>query len=239
MKKFKNLVIGFVAGAMCMSGISAYAEYSSVSASVFDDVTFVFDGERTASPSDLPVLNYNNYTYVPLRYVAETLGAKVEWKIPTRTIDIISDKKTYVKEVEVEKIVYVEKGEVDNDTAVYSKLPLKAKDNRQIVEVLGVSRDEGAHYTKIFISVENKGQFGIQVIPSSGKLTVDGVEVKTFAMPRYWDDSWETSYIENDEEREGYLCFDLIDEDYEKIALEFQVRDLEDEITTYNFYFKK
>ena len=239
MKKFKSAAMGFVAGAMCMVSVTAFAAYNDITVKLFNDVTFTFDGVKTASPSDQPVLNYNGYTYVPLRYVAETLNAKVNWDIPTRNIDVQSDKKTYIKEVEVEKIVYVDKDEVDEDKVVYSKLPVKAKKNDHTVEVTGVSRDEVSKYTKIFIDLENDNSNGVQLVPSSSKLVVDGEEVDRFPIVHQWDTTWETKYIETDEENEGYLIFNLVDEDYTNMHLSFNLRDIEGTIETYDFYFKK
>ena len=101
MKKWKPAVFGFIAGAMTMVTVTALGAYSQVTVSLFPDVTFRFDGERVASPSDQPVLNYQGYTYVPLRFVAETLNAEVNWDAAARLVDVVSDKKTYIKEVPV------------------------------------------------------------------------------------------------------------------------------------------
>lgn len=111
---------------------------------------------------------------MPLRYVAETLGATVNWDIVKRNIDVQSDKKTYIVEKEVEKIVYVEKGEVDSDKAVYSKLPVRARQNDHLVEITGVASDTNLHSTKVFVNVENKNNERVQLVPSTSKLVVDG-----------------------------------------------------------------
>lgn len=238
MKNFKTLVIGFVAGATCMVSVTAFANYADITAKLFNDVTFTFDGTKVASPSEQPVLNYNGYTYVPLRFVAETLGATVNWDIATRDIDVQSDKKTYIKEVEVEKIVYVEK-DPSSDTAVYSKLPQSARQNNHKIQVTGVDRNTVSQYTKLFVNVENLNQQGVQLVPSTSKLIVDGKEVDRFKIPSQWDTSWETKYIEYDDENDGYLIFDLIDEDYERLELSFDLRDIEGKTETYTFYIQR
>ena len=70
MKKFKGAAIGFIAGALSMVTVTAFAAYSEGPATLLNDVLFTFNGETKASPSDQPVLNYNGYTYLPVRYVA-------------------------------------------------------------------------------------------------------------------------------------------------------------------------
>ncbi len=238
MKKWKPAVFGFIAGAMTMVTVTALGAYSQVTVSLFPDVTFRFDGERVASPSDQPVLNYQGYTYVPLRFVAETLNAEVNWDAAARLVDVVSDKKTYIKEVPVEKIVYVEKDEMDSDTVVYEKLPAKERQNDHVVTVTGISRDETTGYTKVFINVENRSDSDvIQVVPSSAELTVDGEQYDVFSLTRYWDQKWETSDIQYDEERDGYLIFDLIPEDYEKVDLTFTIRTQGGDTEKYTFHF--
>lgn len=246
MKNIKSVAMGFVAGALCMVSATAFAAANGdITVKLFNDVTFKFDGVRTASPSDQPVLNYNGYAYVPIRYVSETLGADVNWDIPTRTIDIQSDKRTYVKEVEVEKIVYVKEGDENYDEAIedakkinYEALPVRSRKNDHILEFTGVSRDEDSLFTKLFLNLENKNEFGCQVVPGESTLIIDGEEVSRHELVRLWDDSWSTSDIDYDEEHEGFLLFKLIDEEWETGTLKVVVRsnsDGKEETHTFNF----
>lgn len=239
MKNFKSAAMGFVAGALCMVSVTAFAAYSDVTAKLFNDVTFKFDGVAKASPSDQPVLNYNGYTYVPIRYVSDNLGATINYDIATRVIDIQSDKKTYVKEVEVEKIVYVEKGSTEGaKTTEYDTLPLKSKKNKHTVEVTGVSRDAYDSNTKIFVDVDNDNETGVQLIPSAATLVVDGEKVDTSVHYSRWDNGWSTSDIQYDESYEGYLLFNLLDEEWTNADLTITLRatgSTEDEVHTFHF----
>ncbi len=228
MKNAKSAAMGFVAGALCMVSVTAFADsYPEIMAKLFNDVVVKVDGEYKEPPADQPILNYNGYAYVPLRYVSETLGATVNFDIPTRTIDIQSDKRTYVKEVPVEKIVYVDKDDPNYDKVekkkTYEELPVKSKKNDHTVEVTGVTRDEGMSYTKIFLNVENDNNYGCQIVPSECTLVVDGEEVPKYNVVRLWDQSWSLSDIQYDDEREGFLLFDLIDEDWETATLEVKL----------------
>lgn len=239
MKNFKSVAMGFVAGALCMVSVTAFAAYSDVTAKLFNDVTFKFDGEAKASPADQPVLNYNGYAYVPIRFVSDNLGATINYDIATRIIDIQSDKKTYVKEVEVEKIVYVEKdSEEGSKLNTYDSLPSKSKKNKHTVEVTGVSRDTYESNTKIFVDVDNDSEMGVQLIPSKATLVVDGETVNASILVNKWDNGWSTSDIDSDESYEGYLLFNLIDEEWNKADLTVTLRatgSTEDEVHTFHF----
>lgn len=239
MKNYKSAAMGFVAGALCMVSVTAFAAYSDVTAKLFNDVTFKFDGVATASPANQPVLNYNGYAYVPIRYVSDNLGATINWDIPNRCIDIQSDKKTYIKEVEVEKIVYVEKGSDEAaNLNTYDALPTKSKKNQHTVEITGISRDTYDRATRIFVEVENDNTTGVQLVPSKATLVVDGETVDASVLVTKWDNGWSTGDIEYDDTYEGYLLFDLLEEEWTNADLTVTLRaqgSTEDEVHTFHF----
>jgi hypothetical protein len=68
------------------AGAWAAAGLPTVTAFLDANIAFIFDGERRTLPPDTTVLVYQNRTYVPTRFVAESLGAKVDWDAPTKTI---------------------------------------------------------------------------------------------------------------------------------------------------------
>ena len=221
MKNFKSVAMGFVAGALCMVSVTAFAAYSDVTVKLFNDVTFRFDGEAKASPSDQPVLNYNGYAYVPIRYVSDNLGATIDYDIAKRVIDIQSDKRTYVKEVEVEKIVYVDKDSPEaSNLNVYQSLPIKSKKNKRTVEVTGVMRDTVDKTTKIFIDLDNDNEERVQLIPGAATLVVDGEPIEKSVHYNKWDNGWSTGDLGYDKSYQGYPLFDLLDE---LLPLEHQV----------------
>ena len=88
MKNFKSVAMGFVAGAMCMVSVTAMAAYTDVTAKLWNDVKFNFNGVSTPAPSNQPVLNYNGYTYVPLRFVTETLGGQTSYDDSSKTVSV-------------------------------------------------------------------------------------------------------------------------------------------------------
>ena len=53
-------------------------------------VSFTFDGVNRPLPAGYTVLSYQDHTYVPARFVAEQLGAKIDWNESTKTVGISS-----------------------------------------------------------------------------------------------------------------------------------------------------
>lgn len=230
MKNFKSIALGFVAGSLCMVTVTAFASYMDITAKVMNDLIFKVDGAKMASPSDQPVLNYNGYTYVPMRYMTEVMGGTIDWDIANRIIDVQTDKKTYIKEVEVEKIVYVEKDSTDSTTAVYSKLPIKQHVNGKIVEVNGISIGGynsalgiQTNISRVFVSIDNESINRVQLVASASKLTVDGEEIAISISQQ--DPTWVSGDIEVGAYKEGYIEFGKFDEKFDRATLELFIRD--------------
>ena len=229
MKKFKSAAMGFVAGAMCMVSVTAMAAYSDVTAKLWNDVTFKINGNRVASPADQPVLNYNGYTYVPLRFVTETLGGNASYDTVSKvSVDI--EGKVIEKEVEVikEVPVYISKDD-GNDKDVkysYSDLPLKSKKDYYTLEVTGVTRNTYNNTTKILINLENDedGSDYLQLQPGKSKLTVNGEAVALTKINNQQDNSWYLGDIGPDEEKDGYVTFELTQDGEIDCDLEIVVR---------------
>nr|WP_281378785.1 copper amine oxidase N-terminal domain-containing protein [Paenibacillus phyllosphaerae] len=72
------------------AGAVAASESTAVTAFLMNAVKFKFDGEEKKLDSGYSVLSYKNATYVPARFVAEQLGAKVVWDSKTQSILIDS-----------------------------------------------------------------------------------------------------------------------------------------------------
>lgn len=224
MKNWKAVGLGFIAGAACMVTTTALAGGVNVSAFVSGDITFRIDDKNVAAPSNLPVLNYNNSVYVPIRFVGDQLGCDVDYDIVTKQVIITSPPpKVVEKQVEVEKIVYVNE-EDSPDYRVFSKLPIRKIEDNFRVEVTGLIRRPEENLTKVNILVENTGTKAIQVVPASAKLEVDGKTYEFDVRPSNWDKKWYND-ITDDDEIEGYIPFALIPKNWQKATLTLEVRE--------------
>ncbi|SDN84617.1 foldase protein PrsA [Paenibacillus sp. yr247] len=91
--KMKGLIVGLTIGSL-LSGTAAFAASSQIEVA-FRSLTYMFDGVEKA-PADAKGFIYEGSTYVPLRFVSEALGKKVEWDEENGTIWIGSNPKHVV-----------------------------------------------------------------------------------------------------------------------------------------------
>lgn len=83
--KIKGLVIGALLGS-AITGTAAYASGTSIEV-LFRPIKFLFDGVEK-KPSEGTAFQYEGSTYVPLRFVSESLGKEVGWDEATGTVTI-------------------------------------------------------------------------------------------------------------------------------------------------------
>ena len=105
---------------------------------VIGSKTFVVtvDGVQKEVKMDVEPFISNNRTMLPIRFVAEALGFKVEWDDPTRTV-ILTDKDTIVK-IPVDTNQIIVNGKVfESDTA-----PI-LKSNRTMLPIANIARALG------------------------------------------------------------------------------------------------
>jgi foldase protein PrsA len=93
--KVKGLIIGLSLGSL-IAGSAAYASATQIEV-VFKNIKYMFDGVEKKSTQGQGFV-YNNTTYVPLRFVGEALGKKVQWDEKNQTI-WFGDKKVSTSEV--------------------------------------------------------------------------------------------------------------------------------------------
>lgn len=88
MKKF---IVGLVCGAVLAASTTIYAS-NDIQALLFP-VKFQFNGEGKELGSRFSVLNYEGHTYVPLRFVAENLGAGAVYDAKAGLVSVVSEPK--------------------------------------------------------------------------------------------------------------------------------------------------
>ena len=252
MKNFKSVAMGFVAGAMCVVSVTAMAAYTDVTAKLWNDVKFNFNGVSTPAPSNQPVLNYNGYTYVPLRFVTETLGGQTSYDDSSKTVSVNLTSGSNVVEKEVEVIkevpVYIEKdssGSSDGKDVKYnySTLPVKSKKDYYTLEITGVTRSTYNNTTKVLINFDNDkdGSDYYQLVPSASKLTVNGKNIALTKINNQQDNSWYLGDIGPDEEKDGYVTFDLTEDGTLNCDLELTVKNNtsgKEDVHTFHFVYE-
>lgn len=84
MRNLKKMVASFIAGAIIFSGLGAYAA-TSIKVDVLP-LKFYFDGVQKKPSGNQMGFVYEGTTYVPLRFMAESLGKEVAWDSKTTSI---------------------------------------------------------------------------------------------------------------------------------------------------------
>ncbi|NBD27170.1 copper amine oxidase N-terminal domain-containing protein [Paenibacillus glycinis] len=85
-KSWQAATIGFACGAVFFSGLS-YAATGSINVD-FRSIHYYFDGVNKQPPKDAQGFVYKNTTYVPLRFIGESLGKPVAWENATNSVYI-------------------------------------------------------------------------------------------------------------------------------------------------------
>lgn len=88
-KRISSLFLGIVIGALIFGSAVAYAYESQIYVS-FLPLKYYFNGEQKFPSGDQVGFVYNGSTYVPLRFIAESLGQSVNWDGNTSSIFINS-----------------------------------------------------------------------------------------------------------------------------------------------------
>lgn len=85
----KKLIIALTFG-FALSVTTVVSASDTIQAYLFP-VKFMFNGEIQEPSDEYVTLNYNGHTYVPLRFIAENMGAGVEFEDESKTVVIESN----------------------------------------------------------------------------------------------------------------------------------------------------
>ncbi|MFZ5968853.1 MAG: stalk domain-containing protein [Bacillota bacterium] len=227
--KYSYVLSGILIGSLFTMSAQVWADQymRAVSAYVNELVTFEFNGEQKKLPQGYEVLIYNDRSYVPARFVAEELGAKVDWDDVTKTIKFTSQP---VKEQDNDNEKPKET-DTSSDTSEpqvsYRELPISKHFQEMNLEVLSVvtedpeiSSDAG---TKIYVALENKERIGLQLLQRETKIVVDGVDYSMEKVLPYKLDSRWYNDVTYDETEEGYILIPKIPKDAKTMDLTLTV----------------
>lgn len=247
MTKFKYLIIGVIIGTTIMSITTIFAAVEWVKAYQVDNVSFRFGEVFKAVPEDQPTLIYNDRTYVSARFVAENLGAKVEWNEVARVVTftppepVVEEKIVYVEvEKETENKAGVEEKETD---VTYTNLPVSK--NTQSAQLTIENIFKYTEHTRVTLEMKNTSQsYQTKIKYFNITMNVDGVEYTTRDAP---DDATDENMMDvwsPEEKRTGYITFPKIPENAKNATLKLSIVRLDDkpedpEVVEFNFKVQK
>ena len=199
MKKKKMLAAGLALGLVLGMSIQAFgaAAIEKIEAYVNHEMTFEFDGEKTALPEGYQVLVYEGRSYVPARFVAEKLGAEVEWNDATKVISITSPKKEDT----------TTGGAVEKDPYRYKALPQTKEGTEYTLTALSYEREPQTNLgDRLYIRLTNNAGSALQIQQMDVKYYANG---KTYALEgadaQDFDTRWYNDLSTEDDVKEGYL----------------------------------
>ncbi|GFN33845.1 stalk domain-containing protein [Paenibacillus xylaniclasticus] len=157
----KDKLKGFVAGIIVstlFAGAAAYAASGGTMIEVFYDVKNIKINKVSKMPTEGKPFLYQGTTYVPLRFVAESLGQKVAWDGKSGTVLIgqqdgpndealgVNVKPMYTSAANVRNIVLVNDGaqiqdNLSNSYTSYLKMVAAAEDMRPSLKVEKIWQD--------------------------------------------------------------------------------------------------
>ena len=112
----------------------------SVSSQADQKILVYVDGKKVAFPDQQPYIDSNNRTMVPVRFVSETLGAKVDWNSKAKEVSVKDEAKQKDIKLWVNKKNYVLNGE----TKTMDTSAVLTKQARVMVPLRFVSEGLGA-----------------------------------------------------------------------------------------------
>lgn len=89
MKKLKGFAIGLLVGGVLMTALPSWA--ASVKYTLLKVTYPIFVNNSEYTNTELPMLNYEGNTYIPMRAVGDLLGATVQWNADQKRAEIYYD----------------------------------------------------------------------------------------------------------------------------------------------------
>lgn len=246
MSKYRQFIMGLIIGALTMVSVGVFANSSAhqqITAWLVNNVQFIFNGEYKSIPEEYGgVIIYQDRTYVPTRFIAENVGAEINWDDASRTVNIrspecpvcpepsIENGDEPIEDVHEETVVETPKEEDTGQPAGnYRKTPItKYFDNIELtVTLVNLTNEYGVEYgsdfpanqTRVHLRVENKDHTPIQIQQSKTKAIVDGKEYTMKNVPSARLDKTWYDDIRKDDVVEGYISLPLLPVDAEEMKL--------------------
>lgn len=221
MKKLniKSFLSGLLVGGIVATSIGAYATGNQVIANIASDFNFKFNGIYKMSGDD--ILVYKGKSYVPARFVGESLGAEVSWDEQTKTASFKLEPKVVEKEVIKEVVKEVPCPTNPDGTTgqvTYSSLPVDKtyKDFKITLSSIVRYDDE----TRLYITLDNKeSNDAINISSYDTKVTIDGKEYLTKDVPLYRMDQNLFNGVNKGKVLDGYLLIPSIPEDAKNMTV--------------------
>lgn len=235
MRKNRLLITGMVIGIVVSLSVQAFAaaNIEKIQAYVNHKMSFEFNGEKKELPDGYEVLVYKDRSYVPARFVAENLGATVDWNDSTKVISLKADKSNNS----------TDKGSTDNNEDKKSQIEYKSLPQTQEsincrVSIVTSFKDDNNNVPKLAIYLKNKGKNVIEYDQMAATFTANGRTYETEGADAIYIDGRLYKSLKEDEEVDAYIPIPGKLKNPEKMQVKLTVKVTENyETTTEDFYF--
>jgi hypothetical protein len=114
MKKLTIGISSFLAGALLMTGVSAFASngLQKIAANINNTIFLKLNGEKV--DNEYPIITYAGRTYVYLKEVGNLVGASVEWNNDERSVEIVTEPSTNFEAEELIDVTWYNGKEISN-----------------------------------------------------------------------------------------------------------------------------
>lgn len=148
------LAVVMIVGAFCMTGAAAADTTPTTSENIGSNLlTVKYNGEAVVFPDAQPFVDENSRTLIPVRFVAETMGAVVSWNQETQTAVIEQNGITIKVPIGSDTISVTESGSTNTvkmDTAAIISEERTYVPIRYVAEALGA----WVGYSDLFTTVQ-------------------------------------------------------------------------------------
>ena len=148
------LAIAMLISVLCMTGAAAADTTDTTSESIGSSVlTVKYNGEAVVFPDAQPFVDENSRTLIPVRFVAETMGADVSWNQETQTAVIEQNGITISVPIGSDTITIAQN---DGTTSVKMDTAAIIREERTYVPIRYVAEALGAwvSYSDLFTTVQ-------------------------------------------------------------------------------------
>lgn len=238
MKISKGFVSGLLVGSILSISVVAYGAPAQIDAFKNTAIKYFFDGKEVSLGEDYDTIIYKNRAYVPARFVADNLGAKVDYNAEMETINFKSpEPKIVEKLVEVEKPVNCE--DQSKNPGTYVTLPYTISEKNFDFKVKFLN-DSDNNVTKIYVELtgkkDNKNNLSIDAY--NAVLTTEENEYKmSDLVPTFYDTKIFTT-IKDEETLDSFLAFKPVSEKEKEFRLRVAVKESGSENKTHNIDIK-
>lgn len=215
MKGKKVFAAGIALGMAGTLTVSVFAQplVERITAYIRDDFQFVINGEEVAVPEDSHILSYEGRSYLPARFLAEQLGAQVQWDEEGKIVNIT---------LEDQETPQVPDEEDPQDQTQYQALPVMKYTSDYEITVKMYGKDSKGD--RIWVVLKNKQDAPVQLDQIATKITADGVDYKiNTSQASDFDKRWYND-IGKDQEVEGFILLPVSIQDPEKLDLTLFIR---------------